>query len=92
MTVEFDPILHEVCAANSVILLAVAPNRPAIWGGEVVDNKIHLEFVGSPTRATISVRGVRKGFEGIHFPPASREEMEANDLFWSTPERLVVLP
>ena len=90
-TRAIDPVFVEVCEPGSILVSAIVPDLPIPCGAKVQAGQLTVSLadspMGLPTEATVTVRGIRKGFAGVRFPTKTKAEMEHNHAFWSRAHR-----
>ena len=79
--IPIDPRFIEVCAANTLEVMAVTGDRPAALGATVEDGQVVVRcgWWRRPGRVTVAVTGIRKHFAGTRFPSRSKVQYEANN-------------
>ena len=85
--VTIDPIFIQTCEVDSVVVSSVVPSKPCLLGAIVEGDKIILTANAEITddiKVTIRVSGVRKGRKDTRFPVFTKEQMKANNAFWSS--------
>ena len=73
-----------MCERGTVECTGVQPNRPVLVGAETCGAVVKLRFAeqaDDDVRLVLSLRGTRRGFAGVRFPNATREQFNANERF-----------
>ena len=85
--VQIDPIFIETCEVDSIVVTSVLASKPCMLGAFVNNGKVVLTSerkIIDATKVTIRVSGIRKGTKDTRFPEFTKEQMEANNAFWSS--------
>ena len=85
--VDLDPRFIEVCEAGSIIVTSVVCEFAVVLGATVIGDKVEIRSaapLSGRAKAVVRVTGVRKGSKGKRFPSFTKEEMNANNAFWSS--------
>jgi len=82
-TIPIDPLFLEVCEPDSIMVIGLVPNKPSILAGENRYGSLIITQHGAASVVSVTVRGIRRGFAGVRFTPASEEEFNRNREFWS---------
>jgi hypothetical protein len=83
---RLDARFIDVCVPDSIIPIAVSPNRPCRLGTTIREGRIWIDVAdcprGAPTRLVVTVSGVRRGSGGNRFPAFAADVAERNQKFW----------
>jgi hypothetical protein len=83
-TFDISPIFIEACEKDSIRVMGYSCERPTPLGITIENNKICVSIYSHyPTKATITLCGVRKDFKGWRFRERSAEDAHKNNEFWN---------
>lgn len=82
---RIDDRFLAVCELGSMVITGIAGDRAGSVGAVVEENEVvlsawPLSFL-RPTKVTLKLTGVRKGFKHLDMPERSRAQFEANERF-----------
>ena len=84
-TVQIDDRFLAVCEPDSLVVTGIVGDKAGAVGAVVEENEVILSawplpFL-RPTKATLKLTGVRKGFRNFDMPERSEEQFTANEKF-----------
>jgi hypothetical protein len=81
---DIDPIFIESCEKGSIRVMGYSCDRPIALGIKIEKGSISVTTNNVPTKATVTLCGVRKGFAGRRFAERTAEEAVRNNAFWDS--------
>ena len=80
-----DERFLEVCEPQSIIASSYVADLPVSCGVRVEDGHVLVRVAesefGFPEEVVVTVRGIRKDFAGVRFPPKTRSDFDRNEAF-----------
>lgn len=93
--ITIDPIFCETVVQDTIRVISAVFDQPTLFGAAVLprEPETHLsqirldvltpEALGcKPSRVTLTIRGIRSGYEGHRFKEFTSAQMERNAAFW----------
>ncbi len=85
--VVLDHVFVSVCVPRSIVVKSIVPSRLCQFAGSVVADHLMLEVSRTagpaPLTLTVTVSGIRSGYQGQRFVRRTLEEMTNNTAFWN---------